>query len=120
LNESSSLNICLRQQSRNDVPAKNTKVAIITLHIEDSGEHKIDDIHLFTSFQKFIVGSYAEHHQYYFKVFEELSEEIKLQDIRWSKIWLLLNAMETWAKDFEYILWIGKYNVSFQSISHSL
>ena len=89
-------------------------VAVVTYSSPGQGEFSIPDIHEFSVYQQAVMSAYAENNGYMFRSFNE-SDDTKLfentTDARWFKIKLLLAALDPetgWARDAEYIMWIGE------------
>lgn len=106
--EVSQLKECLGEQN---VMTGILPVTVITYGAPGTGDFAIADIEQFAVYQRAVVMAYAENNGYSFrnlggaadlKVFEGTV------DTRWFKIKLLLDALHGYAKDYQYIIWIGK------------
>lgn len=78
---------------------------------EGVGQFAVNDIWSFAAYQIALVGAYAEHNEYAFRVFtdEDIAVIPRELDPRWYKIRLLRAALEPmtgWAKDSEFLVWV--------------
>ena len=107
--EVNQLQICLNKQQ--ELTNKNGNVSIVTFSSSGNGHFAISDIEEFAVYQRALLGAFAETNGF---VFRHIGEKVdfpafeKEPDARWLKIKILLDALDTWAKDSKYIMWIGK------------
>ena len=94
---------------RKDTDFYDKQVLIMSLATEGKGKHKVNDITLFRPFQIGVVGAYAEHHQYKFCSHTTIQpSDVDEEDFRWHKVRLMYEALDSYAKNVEYLVWIGK------------
>jgi hypothetical protein len=108
---------CLNKQQ--ELTTKNGNVSIVTFSSSGRGHFAIPDIEEFAVYQRALLGAFAETNGFVFKHvsggvdFPAFEEE---PDARWLKIKILLDALDTWAKDSKYVMWIGKSYVLFTRV----
>eukprot|EP01031_Cornospumella_fuschlensis_P034412 gene34412-41651_t len=79
----------------------------MSLATDGKGKHKVNDITLFRPFQIGVVGAYAEHHQYKFCSHTTIQpSDVDEEDFRWHKVRLMYEALDSYAKNVEYLVWI--------------
>ena len=89
-----------------------SRVSLCTLVVaEGEGQFAVNDIWSFAAYQIALVGAYAEHNEYAFRVFtdEDIAFIPREMDPRWYKIRLLRAALEPktgWARDSEFLVWV--------------
>ena len=50
--------------------------------------------------------AYAEHNQYIFSIANETLSNYEPADARWNKVKIVEHALQTWARDSNYIIWL--------------
>lgn len=97
-------------QSWDPLPAQT--VAFLSLAADGAGQHRIENVSLYRSYQMGAVGAYCEHHGYAFRSLTALPANTAQEvDFRWHKIHLIMDALNEdsgWARHVEYLVWIGK------------
>lgn len=85
-------------------------VSIISYASPGTGDFAIPDIEQFSVYQRAVVAAYAENNRYSFVHMDENIDLSKFEgtlDSRWFKIKLLLDALNTYARDAQYLVWLG-------------
>lgn len=106
------LQMCLlAQESLLAETHQGSAVTMISLAAKGAGDHQIQNIERFAPFHISNVGAFAEHRGYHFKPYTTLPNEFVSaeSDFRWHKIKLLSTALDTWAANTTFIVWIGKH-----------
>lgn len=50
--------------------------------------------------------AYASHNCYLFHIADPNTSNYESADVRWNKVRILEDALSTWAKDVEYLVWL--------------
>ena len=100
---------CLDKQKSLYINA--SAVSIVTFSSSGVGAFSIPDINEFAVYQRALIAAYAENNKYVYKhvalgTDHETFE--KVVDARWLKVKILLDALNGWAKDTRWIVWIGR------------
>ena len=99
---------CISSSSVTNVDnSLNSNIVITTYSAPAQGYFGIKDIALFGAYQSGLVAAYAEHHNYSLRILNENTNSNYFPvDVRWNKVQILLNALNTYAKNSKYIVWI--------------
>lgn len=103
------LRTCLNKQR--SLFINSSDVSIVTFSSSGAGPHSIPDIDEFAVYQRALVSAYAENKRYVYRHvalgIDDASFDA-VQDARWFKVKILLDALDGWANETTWILWIGE------------
>ena len=101
---------CINNSVDSNLPK--SQVSLMTYMQPGEGLFGIKDILEFGKFQAGVMAAYAEHNGYSFHIMSSLNDTaMEAEDPRWIKVKLLSNALDVtsgWARDTNYIVWIGR------------
>lgn len=103
------LQTCLNKQR--NLFVNSSTVSIVTFGSSGAGPHSIPDIDEFAVYQRALVSAYAENKRY---VYRHVALSVNdanfeaVQDARWLKVKILLDALNGWANETSWIVWIGE------------
>lgn len=102
------LRACLNEQQSLYINV--SAVSIVTFSSAGVGAFSIPDIDEFAIYQRALIAAYAENkgyvHKHVASSVDDKSFEM-VNDARWLKVKILLDALNGWAKDTRWIVWIG-------------
>jgi hypothetical protein len=81
----------------------------------------------YAAYSLLLLAAYAQQQNYLFRIYDEHISSIQLEfgDQRWNKVIILHDALQTWARDVEYIIWVDAdlifldFGMKIDLIAHS-